>query len=166
MNDISRPSQPSALSKDLLRRVTERLGIPQDHKTDLDGLRTVYRGWCSNIPFDNMRKMISLRSGDDSKLAGLDAEDFFENFLANGTGGTCWPSSNALYVLVRDLGFDARRAAGACPRRARGSGSRRATGSVGSTQAACVGSAATPDGAFPDRAGDASNLNEYPRNPP
>lgn len=110
MNDVSHSHEPAALSDDLLGRVTERLGIPTNLTADIDGLRTVYRGWCSNIPFDNMRKMVSLRTGGE--LAGLDAEDFFENFLANGTGGTCWPSSNALYVLVRDLGFDARRAAG------------------------------------------------------
>ncbi|HTH51816.1 MAG TPA: arylamine N-acetyltransferase [Pyrinomonadaceae bacterium] len=110
MNDVRQTSEPPALSKDLLGRLTERLGIPSNLATHLDGLRTVYRAWCSNIPFDNMRKMISLRAG--SQLAGLDAEDFFENYLANGTGGTCWPSSNALYVLVRDLGFHARRAAG------------------------------------------------------
>src|SRR3569623_1096960 len=101
MNDTRQAPQTSLLGQDLLLRVTERLGIPGDVNTDLDGLRTVYRAWCSNIPFDNIRKMISLRSGEDVKLAGLDARDFFENFLANGTGGTCWPSSNALYALVK-----------------------------------------------------------------
>ncbi|MFL6374550.1 MAG: arylamine N-acetyltransferase [Pyrinomonadaceae bacterium] len=100
------------LEPELLDRVTGRLGIPQNVATDLDGLRAVYAAWCSHIPFDNMRKMISLRAGDEADLAGLDAADFFENFLANGTGGTCWPSSNALYVLLRTLGFDARRVAG------------------------------------------------------
>jgi len=112
MNELNHSPESPPLSRDLLGRIVNRLGIPANVSHDLDGLRAVYAGWCSNIPFDNIRKMISLRSGTDAKLAGLDAEDFFENYLANGSGGTCWPSSNALYVLVRDLGFDARRAAG------------------------------------------------------
>ena len=105
-------SEFQALDPELLDRVTGRLGIPHDIRNDLDGLRIVYAAWCSHIPFDNMRKMISLRAGGDAELAGLDAEDFLENYLANGTGGTCWPSSNAIYSLLRSLGFDARRAAG------------------------------------------------------
>lgn len=112
MNEANLKSEPPKLSPDLLNRIVERLGIPTNVSNNLDGLRSVYAGWCSSVPFDNIRKMISLRASAEEKLAGLDAEDFFENFLANGSGGTCWPSSNALYVLVRDLGFNARRAAG------------------------------------------------------
>lgn len=100
------------LDPDLLLRVLDRLGLPPKIPADLNGLRQVYAAWCTYVPFDNIRKMISLHSGAD-KLAGLDAADFFENWLANGSGGTCWPSSNALYVLLRSLGFDARRVAGA-----------------------------------------------------
>jgi len=63
-------------------------------------------------PFDNLQKMISLRAGDQ-RLTGHDASEFFENFLAHGSSGTCWPSSNALFTLLTSLGFDARRVAGA-----------------------------------------------------
>jgi N-hydroxyarylamine O-acetyltransferase len=111
-NDKLRAQDFQPLNKDLLARVTQRLGIPDGVSADVEGLRAVYAAWCSNIPFDNMRKMISLRSGAETALAGLDPADFFENYLANGTGGTCWPSSNAMFVLLRSLGFDARRAAG------------------------------------------------------
>ena len=38
-------------------------------------------------------------------LPGTQAADFFEHWLAHGTGGTCWSSSNALYMLVTALGF-------------------------------------------------------------
>jgi arylamine N-acetyltransferase len=100
------------LDPDLVVRIKTRLGISGDLTPDLEGLRTVYAAWCSHVPFDNIRKMISLHSGEP-KLAGLDAADFFENYLLHGTGGTCWPSSNALYVLLKTIGFDARRVAGA-----------------------------------------------------
>lgn len=106
--DVAAPT----LRTDLLDRVTAALHIPPDISASLDGLRLVYAAWCANVPFDNIRKMISLRSGNGSQLPGLDAEDFFENWLANRSGGTCWPSSNALYTLLTSLGFNARRVAG------------------------------------------------------
>jgi N-hydroxyarylamine O-acetyltransferase len=99
------------LSNDLLNRVKNALELPEIIPADTAGLRLLYAAWCEKVPFDNIRKMISLRSGTCVPLAGLDAEDFFENWLENGSGGTCWPSSNALYVLLRLLGFDARRVA-------------------------------------------------------
>src|SRR5689334_12079249 len=97
----------AVLSQDLLTRVKHALELPEIASADITGLRQVYAAWCEKVPFDNIRKMISLRSGAGIALAGLDAEDFFENWLENGSGGTCWPSSNALFVLLKSLGFDA-----------------------------------------------------------
>lgn len=99
------------LSPNLLTRVRNALDLSETLSVDIAGLRQVYTAWCERVPFDNIRKMISLRSGTGEALAGLDAEDFFENWLENGSGGTCWPSSNALYVLLKSLGFNARRVA-------------------------------------------------------
>ena len=45
-------------------------------------------------------------------MPGLDTADFFQNWLVNGSGGTCWPSSNALFALISSYGFAARRVAG------------------------------------------------------
>jgi len=99
------------LSPDLLSRVLRALELYETITADFTGLRRVYVAWCEKVPFDNIRKMISLRSATGEALAGLSAEDFFENWLENGSGGTCWPSSNALYVLLKSLGFNARRVA-------------------------------------------------------
>ena len=96
----------------LLARVLARLGFARPPGVDLDGLRAIYAAWCAKVPFDNVRKMIALREGGEPLLPGGDAEDFFEHFLADGTGGTCWPTSNALFALLAALGFDARRVAG------------------------------------------------------
>lgn len=87
------------------------MGLPAVVPLDLEGLRTVYGAWCRNMTFDNIRKVISLNTSDE-KLAGLDAEDYFQNWLANRSGGTCWPSSNALFALISSYGFSARRVAG------------------------------------------------------
>ena len=110
---------PDALPRALRDRVLARLALDAAAVApDLAGLRAVYGAWCARVPFDNVRKMIALRTRADdgappsgAPLPGAHADDFFDAWLAHGTGGTCWPSSNALYALLRALGFPARRVA-------------------------------------------------------
>jgi len=105
-------SQPSKqLPAGLRDRVLERLGFRELPALDLAGLRALYAAWCLAVPFDNVRKLMVLRNGDGPRLPGGDAEEFFHAWLEDGAGGTCWPTSNALYELVRAVGFDAQRVA-------------------------------------------------------
>lgn len=99
------------MSPVLRDRVLARLGCSAPPPVTLEGLRSVYGAWSATVPFDNVRKMIALRT-DGAALPGGGAEEFFEQWLAHGCGGTCWPSSNALHALLRAIGFEARRVAG------------------------------------------------------
>ena len=67
---------------------------------DLDGLRTVYAAWCRRVPFDNVQKLIHLADGRPGPLPGSTAESFFEAWLDDGTGGTCWSGNGALHDLL------------------------------------------------------------------
>jgi N-hydroxyarylamine O-acetyltransferase len=102
-------SRQTGLSADLRDRVLERLGFAAPPAPDLEGLRALYRAWCCHIPFDNLRKLIALRTDAARPLPGGDAEDFFVSWLRHGCGGTCWPGSNALFALFHAAGFAARR---------------------------------------------------------
>lgn len=93
----------------LTERVLSRLGLHEPPPPDLDGLSALYRAWCMRVPFDNTRKTMALRAGTAGALPGTRAEDFFEHWLAHGTGATCWPSSNALLSILLAVGLDARR---------------------------------------------------------
>lgn len=84
-----------------------RLGIDASAPT-IEGLRTVYGAWCRHVSFDNVQKRISLVEQHDH-LAGGEPDEFFENFLVHGTGGTCWPGSGGLAALLESLGFRVRR---------------------------------------------------------
>jgi len=56
-----------------------------------------------------MRKFIAHALGGSDPLPGTDSQDFLENWLDHGTGGTCWPSSNALYETAKAAGFEVSR---------------------------------------------------------
>jgi len=96
----------------LRRRFLERLGLSSEPQIDLDGLSTLYRAWCDTVPFDNAAKLIALRTGEAGALPGIDPNQFVESYLEHGVTGTCWASSNMLYMLVHGAGFDAYRLAG------------------------------------------------------
>ena len=100
------------LGKKLRDRVIERLGFSSAPALDFDGLKALYGAWCTNVPFDNLGKMIALRTGGDLPLPGMHAVEFFERWLTHGAGGTCWPTSNAFFELVLSLGFEAHRIVG------------------------------------------------------
>jgi arylamine N-acetyltransferase len=101
-----------ALSMDVLERVLSRLGLADRPAPTLDGLHTLYAAWCQKVPFDNVRKLIHVHHHDPGRLPGDDATDFFEAWLAYGTGGTCWAGNGALHALLVSLGFDAARGMG------------------------------------------------------
>ncbi len=103
-------SEPS-LSPALRDRVLARIGITTPIATDYDGLARVFKAWCDHIPFDNVRKLIALRTNDARPLPGTTGTDFFEAFLEHGSGGTCWSTSNAIYELLASMGFTVRRVA-------------------------------------------------------
>lgn len=124
MNELEkeegRAMEHDALPTGLAERVLERLGLVATPPNTLEGLDRLYAAWCRQVPFDNLRKLVALHSTkpqnrtDDftNELPGIHAADFFSNYLQDGCGGTCWPSSNALYTLLDFCGFDARRVAG------------------------------------------------------
>ncbi|MGH2713162.1 MAG: arylamine N-acetyltransferase [Thermoleophilaceae bacterium] len=105
-------TRSSGLAPGLAERVLERLGYAAPPPTDLGGLGGLYLAWCRNVPWDNLQKRITVEGGR-APLAGAEPAEFFANFLAHGTGGTCWPSSGALHDLLAAAGFPVRRAVGA-----------------------------------------------------
>ena len=100
------------LSPDLLERVLMKLGLADRPAPTLDGLQTLYAAWCRKVPFDNVRKLIHLHNHDPGPLPGDEAVDFFDAWLAYGTGGTCWAGNGALHALLVSLGFEACRGMG------------------------------------------------------
>jgi N-hydroxyarylamine O-acetyltransferase len=101
-------SDEPVLGPDLIERVMTRLSL-QREEPSLARLKEVYARWCETIPFDNVRKMIHVRSQNKGPLPSYTPEDFFCGFLKYGTGGTCWAGNGAMHAFLKALGFDAER---------------------------------------------------------
>lgn len=93
----------------LVNRILNRLGIDFPAQTDGESLQKVYAAWCQKVPFDNVRKIIQVRSQSPAPLPGTEVVDFFEAWLSHGTGGTCWSGAGALQTFLTTLGFDVQR---------------------------------------------------------
>lgn len=106
---MSKPAQDVMLAPEQVEQVLQRLGFGAPPATDPGGLRDLYEAWCRKVPFDNARKLIAIRSGATSPLPGDEPAEFFQAWLSDGAGATCWAGNGALCALLRALGFAAQR---------------------------------------------------------
>lgn len=110
MTDSAAP-EPKLSSK-ILTRILTKLDLLERPARYLAGLNRIYSTYCGHVPNDNIQKRIWLTEKQTGPVTGGDPIEFFENWLAHGTGGTCFPASEGLYALLRALGFDAKRVSG------------------------------------------------------
>ena len=110
MTDSAAPDPE--LSSKLVTRILTKLDLKEGPVRDLAGLNHIYAAYCCHVPNDNIQKRIWLTGKQTSPVTGGDPIEFFENWLAHGTGGTCFPASEGLYALLRALRFDAKRVSG------------------------------------------------------
>jgi arylamine N-acetyltransferase len=94
-----------------VEQVLEKMGFSTGPKNDLAGLSAVYARWCRRVPFDNIQKRLFYSGPAQGPVPGHTSEDFFQKWLAHGTGGTCWANSHAMHDLLESLGFDVVRVA-------------------------------------------------------
>lgn len=83
--------------------VLDRLGAGSAPTLD-----ELYGAWSEQVPWDNVQKRIFFAGAVEGPVPGFTPEAFFRDWLAHGTGGTCWSGTTALWALLRSLGFDAR----------------------------------------------------------
>jgi N-hydroxyarylamine O-acetyltransferase len=100
------------ITPQLVEQVLAKLGLQKQPGNDLAGLETLYGRWCRKVPFDNLQKRLFFSDGGKGPLPGNTANNFFRDWLAYGTGGTCWAVSHALHDLLQALGFEVQRASG------------------------------------------------------
>jgi arylamine N-acetyltransferase len=97
--------ETKTLPAELVERVLARLGFPGRPDPNLGNLATLYVAWCRQVPFDNVQKRIYMHEGRAGPLPGDDPSGFFGDWLAHGTGGTCWAANGGLSALLESLGY-------------------------------------------------------------
>ena len=100
------------LSSEILTRILTKLDLMERPERNLVGLNRVYAAYCGHVPRDNIQKRIWLTGKQTTPVTGGDPIEFFENWSAHGTGGTCFPTSGGLCALLCALGFDGKRVSG------------------------------------------------------
>jgi len=93
------------LQPHLVEQVLQRMGFTTLPDNDLAGLSAIYGRWCRQIPFDNIQKRLFYSGPAAGPVPGHTSEDFFQKWLAYGTGGTCWANSHAMHDLLDAVGF-------------------------------------------------------------
>lgn len=108
--------EPEHLRLDIRRRdaLLRRMDFGGRPPADLENLRRLYRAWLRTVPFCSSRKRCHYDRDPDraGPLPVMTAPSFVDAFLADGTGGTCFPAAEALYQTLLACGFVARRALG------------------------------------------------------
>lgn len=94
------------LTDTAIDEVIEKLGFVERPATDVEGLTALYRAWCRQVPFDNLRKLVAMHFSLP-EIPGIDPADFFAAWQITGAGSTCWGSNNAIHALLDGLGFEA-----------------------------------------------------------
>ena len=102
----------------MVEAVLDGLGFDDRPPVDEAGLAALYEAWGQRVPWDSCRKRVYFASGADGPLPGSTAEDFFEHWLRDRSGGTCWAGTIALHGLLSALGFDVHFGAGQVQRTA------------------------------------------------
>ena len=100
------------MNADLVEQVLHRMGFSHRPDADLAGLSAIYGCWCRKVPFDNIQKRLFYSGPAEGSVPGHNSADFFQKWLAFGTGGTCWANSHAIHDLLAALRFDVVRCAG------------------------------------------------------
>ncbi len=93
------------MTPQLLEQVLQKMGFSTPPGNDLAGLSAIYGRWCRKIPFDNIQKRLFYSGPAQGPVPGHNSEDFFQKWLAYGTGGTCWANSHAMHDLLEALGI-------------------------------------------------------------
>ena len=99
------------LDPKLVDSILEKLGCGEVPPPDWAGLCSLYYQWSMSVPFDNIQKRLFYSGTAEGPVPGHTSDHFFRQWLAHGSGGTCWSNSHAIHDLLDAIGFTVERVA-------------------------------------------------------
>jgi N-acetyltransferase len=90
----------------LVAAMLRRLGLPESPEPNLATLERLYERWCAFVPYDNGRIRQGLAANPGDEVVGVDPVQLLADNVTHGRASQCTETAEALYVLLRTLGFD------------------------------------------------------------
>jgi arylamine N-acetyltransferase len=93
------------LSSELTDQILSYFGCARE-KPSIRYLNRLIRAYIRHIPWESVSRMIKRHTTRETDLCPRWPEEFWQEALHYGTGGTCFENNLAFFALLKSLGFD------------------------------------------------------------
>ncbi len=97
------------LSDRVFEEALQRFGFSGVPDPTYETLAKLYKAWCREIGYDNVQKRIYYGRGQTGPFPVMHPDDFLTSWMTHGTSGSCWPSAEALFGLLKKTGYEVER---------------------------------------------------------
>lgn len=96
---------PGLLKATLLRAILERFGITPGRPPDLRLLDNLVTAYTRNVPWESAFRIVKRSRCQNTADCPRWPEEFWQDALERGGGGTCFESNYAFFRLLQTLGY-------------------------------------------------------------
>jgi arylamine N-acetyltransferase len=93
------------LSTELTSQILSFLGCPRE-KPSVRYLNRLIRAYIRHVPWESVSRIVKRHTTSETELCPRWPDDFWQEGLKYGTGGTCFENNLAFFTLLNELGFD------------------------------------------------------------
>lgn len=93
------------LSPELTSQILSYLGCGRE-KLSVRYLNRLIRAYIRRVPWESVSRIVKRHTTPETELCPRWPDEFWQEALKYGTGGTCFENNLAFFTLLNDLGFD------------------------------------------------------------
>ena len=93
------------LSSDFTNQILSFLGCVRETPS-VRYLNRLIRAYIRHVPWESVSRIIKRNTTPETELCPRLPDEFWQEALKYGTGGTCFENHLAFFTLLKDLGFD------------------------------------------------------------
>jgi arylamine N-acetyltransferase len=93
------------LSPELTNQILSYLGCTREEPS-IRYLNRLIRAYIRHVPWESVSRIVKRRATPKTELCPRWPEEFWQEALKYGTGGTCFENSLAFFTLLNAVGFD------------------------------------------------------------
>jgi len=94
-----------ALSPELTSQILSYLGCDRE-KPSIRYLNRLIQAYIRNVPWESVSRIVKRHTTPETELCPRWPNEFWQEALKYGTGGTCFENNLAFFTLLTNLGFD------------------------------------------------------------